>query len=127
MILIQALICLSTILVNFYHFFIFSILSSFHFSILSILVFDVHSLFVCFEIVDDINVCSVDFLVCSSLRIDTNSHSSVNTSDFNTVAWFHLINEVFVGTQVNGLRCFALRYALRSFLHFYMLLITALT
>jgi hypothetical protein len=28
---------------------------------------------------------------------------------------------------VNGLRCFALRYALRSFLHFYMLLITALT
>ena len=78
---------------------------------------------ICLDVGDHINVSSVYVLEGASGWIDSNTHSLVDTCDFNPITWFHIVDQVFVGTKMDCLRSFAFGYALRSLLHLDMLLV----
>lgn len=76
--------------------------------LLCIGVFNVDSRLISLLVANDIDISAVDILEGSAIGVDSDAHSSVDTSDFNTVTWANLINEVFICAQVDGLWGFTL-------------------
>ena len=76
------------------------------------------------HIVDYINICSIDIFQCSLLRVESDSSGFIDTNNFNSVSWFHKINQFLISTQVNCLRGLTFWYTFRCFLNFHMLFVT---
>ena len=75
------------------------------------------------DVRDDINVCPVDILESTSVGICSDTHCLVDTSDFNSVTWLHIVDQVFISTYMDCLWCFTFWNTLRSLLYLNVLLI----
>ena len=92
MILIQSSVCNGVVLVRLMH----DLVCHRLLILLSIAVFEVNSALVRLYIADHVDVGSINILKGSPVGVDSNAHRTVNTRDFYTVTWPHLINKILV-------------------------------
>jgi hypothetical protein len=93
-------------------------------SLLVVISVHIQSLDISLHIVDHINVSSIYVLHCSLLGVESDSHSLVDANDFYSVTWLHKVDQLFVGTEVDGLGGFSFRDTLWSLLKLDVLLVT---
>lgn len=88
-----------------------------------LLVRDRERSFVRFHVVHDIDVGPIDILKDALVGVDTDTHRFVDTCDLDAVARTDVVDEVFVGTEVDGLGSLALGHTLRGLLNLHVLLV----
>jgi len=81
------------------------------------------SLFISFDVSNNINVSPVDVLEHSHLWIHPNSSRSIDTDHFNSISWLDVVHEVLVSAHVDSLWSLTLRNGLGGLLHLDVLLV----
>lgn len=98
--------------------FILLVVSFFLFSVI-----ELEPALICLDIGDDINVCPIDILESPSVLVNSHSHGFIDSSDLYSVSRSHIIDQIFVSTQVNCLRSLSFWHRLWGLLDLHVLLI----
>jgi len=75
------------------------------------------------DVGDDIDVSPVNILESAPVWVRSDSHCLVDTRDLDPVTGLHIVDQVFIGANVDGLGCLTLWDTLWSLLHLDVLLV----